>query len=111
MGERRGRGTGTAIFVVHGWAEAHNNLVAPELRVIKRHSLFVGRFVLSPDPDNYNPTGLLVDLIENPVIPPDPDPELILPTSHFVVTAWPWIRLEVHDGPGHAKKCLVVQFK
>jgi hypothetical protein len=45
------------------------------------------------------------------VIPPHPDPELVLPTSHFIVTAWPWIHLEVHDGPGHAKECLVVQLE
>jgi len=80
-------------------------------RLAKSASLLVSRFVLSPDPDNDNPTGLLVDLVENPVIPPRPDAELILPASHFVVTAWPWITLEVHDRPSDAKKRLVVQLK
>ena len=78
---------------------------------MKAESLLVGRFVLSPDADNNDSTRLLINLVEKPVIPPHPDPEVVFPAAHSVVTAWPWIILEVHDGSGHSKKCLVIQFK
>jgi hypothetical protein len=90
----------TPIFIVQGSAQ-----------LTKPDSLLVGRFVLSAYTDNDDPSRLLVDLVENSVIPPRPDAELILPASHFVVTAWPWITLEVHDRPSDAKKRLVVQLK
>ena len=45
------------------------------------------------------------------MIPPHPDPELVLLANHFIVTAWPWARLKVHDGSDHLEKWLVVQFK
>ena len=99
-GETERESTAKAIFIVQGSAQ-----------LTKPGSLLVGRFVLTPNPDNNDSSRLLIDLVEDPVIPPRPDAELILPASHFVVTAWPWITLEVHDRPSDAKKRLVVQLK